>query len=108
MGGVDSLRGFLQDSLVPEDIAAEILSPSNAQKPDVERLTIDKVAIRGGDVFINPRVELRVPLSGIWEAGLFLDTGNIWVEPKHFDPLHRPAVHQQNRVFRGAFDCRRP
>jgi outer membrane protein assembly factor BamA len=87
MGGVDSLRGFLQDSLVPEDIAAEILSPSNAQKPDAEKLTIDKVAIRGGDVFINPRIELRVPFSGIWEGGLFLDTGNVWVEPKNFDPF---------------------
>jgi len=79
LGGVDSMRGFLQDSLVPEDVAAKILGP--------ERLAIGNVAIRGGDVFINPRVELRVPLSGIWETGLFLDTGNVWVEPKDFDPL---------------------
>jgi outer membrane protein assembly factor BamA len=73
------MRGFLQDSLVPEDVAAKILGP--------EKLAIENVAIRGGDVFINPRVELRIPLGGVWESGLFLDTGNVWVEPKNFDPF---------------------
>jgi outer membrane protein insertion porin family len=78
LGGVDSMRGFLQDSLVPEDVAEKILGP--------EHLDIQNVAIRGGDVFLNPRLELRVPLGGIWEGGVFLDTGNVWVEPKNFDP----------------------
>ncbi len=81
LGGVDSLRGFLQDSLVPEDIAERILHPGP------EHLEVQNVAIRGGDVFINPRVELRIPFSGIWEGGLFLDTGNVWVDPKNFDPF---------------------
>ncbi|MET0592675.1 MAG: BamA/TamA family outer membrane protein, partial [Polyangiaceae bacterium] len=83
LGGVDSMRGFLADSLVPEDIAQEILNPTNPQN----RLTINDVRLRGGDVFINPRVELRIPFSGIWEGGLFLDTGNVWVEPEKFNPL---------------------
>jgi outer membrane protein assembly factor BamA len=78
LGGVDSMRGFLQDSLVPEDVAAKILGP--------DHLAIQDVAIRGGDVFINPRLELRIPFGGIWEGGIFLDTGNVWVEPKNFDP----------------------
>jgi outer membrane protein insertion porin family len=77
LGGVDSMRGYLQDSLVPQDVAAKILSGG---------LDIKDVAIRGGDVFVNPRVELRIPFGGIWEGGLFLDTGNVWVEPKNFDP----------------------
>ncbi|HKQ70724.1 MAG TPA: POTRA domain-containing protein [Polyangiaceae bacterium] len=81
LGGVDSLRGFLQDSLVPEDIAEEIL------RPKVTQLRIENVAIRGGDVYVNPRLELRVPVSGIWEAGLFFDSGNVWVDPRNFDPL---------------------
>jgi outer membrane protein assembly factor BamA len=83
LGGVDSMRGFLADSLVPEDIAQEILHPTNPQN----RLTINDVPIRGGDVFINPRLELRIPFSGIWEGGIFLDTGNVWVEPRNFDPF---------------------
>jgi outer membrane protein insertion porin family len=80
MGGVDSLRGFLQDSLVPQDVADKLLAPSYG-------LTINQVVIRGGDVFINPRLELRIPVSGIWETGIFVDSGNVWVDPKSFDPL---------------------
>jgi outer membrane protein insertion porin family len=79
LGGVNSLRGFLQDSLVPQDIADKIESG--------EIDDINKVAIRGGDVFINPRAELRIPLTGPLELGLFFDAGNVWVEPKNFDLL---------------------
>jgi outer membrane protein insertion porin family len=38
-------------------------------------------------VYINPRLELRIPLGSTWEGGLFLDSGNVWVDPKNFDPL---------------------
>jgi outer membrane protein insertion porin family len=83
LGGVDSMRGFLAESLVPEDIAQRILNPRNA----ADQLTIREVRLRGGDVFINPRLELRIPVSGIWEWGIFLDTGNVWVDPKNFNPF---------------------
>jgi outer membrane protein insertion porin family len=89
LGGVDSLRGFLQDSLVPEDVAEQILSPQNRARldSDPEKLSISSVAIRGGDVYLNPRLELRIPLGGTFEGGLFLDSGNLWVDPKNFDPF---------------------
>jgi outer membrane protein assembly factor BamA len=74
MGGVDSLRGFLQDALVPEDIAQKLLDPS-------AQLNIDQVVIRGGDVFINPRLELRIPLTDSIETALFFDAGNLWTDP---------------------------
>jgi outer membrane protein insertion porin family len=79
LGGVNSLRGYLQDSLVPQDIADKIESGAITD--------ISKVAIRGGDVFINPRLELRIPMSGPLEAGLFFDAGNVWVEPKNVNLL---------------------
>lgn len=82
LGGVDTVRAFLLDAVVPEDIAEQILHP-NPQKP----LTIDKVAIRGGNVSINPRAELRVPMSDLLQLGLFLDTGNLWVDPKAINLL---------------------
>lgn len=82
-GGFDSIRSFLADSMVPEDVARQILEPP----PDVEKsLTIDDVAVRGGDLYWNPRVELRVPLTGIWAIGVFLDTGNLYVDPLNFRP----------------------
>lgn len=89
LGGVDSMRGFLQDSMVPQDIAEKILAPDNQARPDgdPDKLTVSKVAIRGGDVYINPRLELRLPIYGVLEGALFLDAGNVWVEPKNFDPV---------------------
>jgi outer membrane protein insertion porin family len=79
LGGVDSLRGFTLWSVVPEEFAQELLHP-NPDIPDEERPTLESVRLRGGDVMINPRAELRIPLSGIWQSALFLDTGNLWVD----------------------------
>jgi outer membrane protein assembly factor BamA len=80
LGGVDSLRGFLQDSLVPEDLAEKLLDPDSG-------LGIDQVVIRGGDVFVNPRVELRVPVTENVQTALFIDSGNLWADPDSIDPL---------------------
>ncbi|HKO52351.1 MAG TPA: POTRA domain-containing protein [Polyangiaceae bacterium] len=74
LGGVDTLRGFLQDSLVPQDIAKRLLDPSSG-------LTIRDVVIRGGDIFLNPRAELRIPVGSSVETALFLDAGNLWTDP---------------------------
>jgi outer membrane protein insertion porin family len=79
MGGMDSLRGYLQDSMVPEDIAEQLLDPDS-------ELTLNEVVIRGGDLFINPRLELRIPLSGDVQTALFLDSGNLWRDPSRLNP----------------------
>jgi outer membrane protein insertion porin family len=79
MGGMDSLRGYLQDSMVPEDIAEQLLDPNG-------ELTLNEVLIRGGDMFINPRLELRIPLSGDVQTALFLDSGNLWRDPSRLNP----------------------
>ena len=102
LGGVDSLRGFLQDSLVPEDIAAEILCTSNANKPDAEQLTIDKVAIRGGDVFINPRAELRIPFGGIWEGGALSRYGQCLGRAEELRPFRAPLRRRRRHSHRHA------
>ncbi len=87
LGGVDSIRGFLQDSVVPQDLAQRIIDDAKNRPGAPSALTISQVAIRGGDVFINPRFELRVPLSELVQTALFLDTGNVWVEPINFNPF---------------------
>ncbi|MEJ7734445.1 MAG: BamA/TamA family outer membrane protein [Polyangiaceae bacterium] len=76
LGGVDSVRAFLSDSVVPEDVAQAILDP-DPDKP----LRIQDVGIRGGDVMVNPRAELRVPLNDTFAVGIFLDAGNVWRDP---------------------------
>jgi outer membrane translocation and assembly module TamA len=80
LGGADSLRGFQQASLVPQDVAKNILDPKNP-------LTINEVTIRGGDAMINPRAELRIPLTATWQTAIFVDTGNLWLDAREVNPL---------------------
>jgi outer membrane protein assembly factor BamA len=90
MGGVDTIRGFTQDSLIPEDIAQQLLDAhalAESDPGDNELLTVDRILIRGGDVFVNPRAELRIPISGSVQTALFLDTGNLWSSLRAFQDL---------------------
>lgn len=80
MGGIDTIRSYPQDSLVPQDVAEELLNPESD-------LTIEQVALRGGDFFFNPRFELRIPLFGNLHTALFLDTGNLWADPSRINLL---------------------
>jgi outer membrane protein assembly factor BamA len=85
LGGVDSLRAFLADSLVPEDFAQRIDYDEDHIMDPTKRFTIDDVAIRGGDIFLNPRIELRIPINETFQTGIFLDTGNLWRDPEEID-----------------------
>jgi outer membrane protein assembly factor BamA len=86
MGGADSLRGFLQASLIPQDIA-EQLQREDPDAPDQEdRLTARKVVIRGGDFLLNPRIELRIPITKLLHTALFVDSGNLWRDIANVDP----------------------
>jgi outer membrane protein assembly factor BamA len=80
LGGGDSIRGFSQDSLIPEDIAEQLLNPSSG-------LDVREVVIRGGDMFINPRAEFRIPLTESVQTALFVDSGNLWTNPARVDPF---------------------
>lgn len=80
LGGVDSLRAFLADSVIPEDDAQRILKGEIVEATG-KRLTAEDIVIRGGDLALNPRFELRVPLNETFHAGFFFDTGNLWRDP---------------------------
>jgi outer membrane protein assembly factor BamA len=85
-GGVDTIRGFLQDSLVPEDVAQRLL------RRDIT--DIQDVVIRGGDFFVNPRAEVRVPLTSTVHTTIFLDAGNVWTQAPSWLVLLRPEPDQ--------------
>ncbi len=84
LGGADTIRGFAQDSLVPEDIARQLLVPNTGVDGG---LTIDDVVIRGGDFFVNPRAELRIPITASFQTALFVDAGNLWTTPQQIMPF---------------------
>lgn len=86
-GGVDTIRGFIQDSVIPEDLAERILADQGRTGVAPEALlTPQKVPIRGGNVLLNPRAELRIPLVGALQTAVFLDTGNLWLDRRNVDP----------------------
>ena len=85
VGGVDTLRGYPQDSLVPQDLADRVVQPDT---PPDEVLTIQDIVLRGGDFFIAPRVELRIPLVGSLETAIFIDAGNVWTDPNTINPFN--------------------
>lgn len=78
LGGVDSIRAFLADAVIPEDVAQRVLR-GEARARDI--------VIRGGDLALNPRIELRLPITESLHTGLFFDTGNLWKDPSEFDAL---------------------
>ena len=71
LGGVDSLRGFPLWSLVPEDVD---------RQRTTEQIETGVIPISGGDLLLNPRAELRIPLVGVWQTAVFLDSGNLWAD----------------------------
>jgi outer membrane translocation and assembly module TamA len=50
------------------------------RQADGGQLTAEALPLRGGDLLINPRAELRIPVLGVWQAAVFLDTGNLWFD----------------------------
>jgi len=71
LGGVDTVRGYLQDSMVPQDLAEAIQDG-----------LVDNTAavVQGGDSFMVLRGELRFPIFGDIGGGAFVDLGNTWID----------------------------
>ncbi len=114
MGGVDSMRGWLANTFLPQDTADQVQStsglPDFVQESDVNqpctpgdstatcvpnpiKVTPQSRPVRGGNLFVNPRLEVRVPIRAVFinvskslepfETVLFTDIGNLWVDPTY-------------------------
>jgi outer membrane protein assembly factor BamA len=73
MGGVDSMRGWLQDSFVPYEFDKQLVDGTSG-------LTLANIPTRGGDFMFNPRAELRFPIRFPVDGVVFADVGNLWSE----------------------------
>jgi outer membrane protein assembly factor BamA len=90
MGGVNTMRGYLQDAMIPQDLAEQIRSTPELGPGQV---------LRGGDVFALIRGELRFPIHPPLYGGVFTDVGNLWAQAGQLNPLElRPAVGLGLRV----------
>ncbi len=85
LGGADSLRGWLQDSVIPADVLAPPPTSGCANIPPGEPPTSTVfVTQRGADAFVLARGELRIPLGSLGIAlDVFVDVGNLWKDLRH-------------------------
>lgn len=98
MGGVDTMRGWNLNSFIPQDDVDRIFADQD--KPDFVGVQVQPGAsaeavrnigkftpatrpIRGGNLMILERIELRIPVKGPFETVVFTDIGNLWIDPSY-------------------------
>lgn len=84
LGGVDTMRAYRQDAMVPQDIIDKLATEGS----------IDPVAlVQGGETFVLLRAELRFPVVGDLGGALFSEFGNLWADVANFEPWRlRPTA----------------
>lgn len=95
LGGTQSLRGFNEDLLVPQDVRMQLrdavnrcnsLISSTACDEQVRRVSQGVFPIsQGGEFLVAGRAELRFGLTSSLDGGLFVDAGNLWLDPRTVD-----------------------
>jgi outer membrane protein assembly factor BamA len=96
LGGANSMRGWLQNQLVPQDKVDEVRNVADAQE---RRVRLAQAL--GGELMLNFIVDLRIP-TGLCGGGFclalgaFLDVGNTWRDPttlmSSFNLRYSPGV----------------
>jgi outer membrane protein assembly factor BamA len=92
LGGASSMRGYGEDGMIPEDVRAQVLdqvracasSASGVACSDAARQLASGQAVtsEGGEYYMQGKMEVRFPLRESVEAGLFVDVGNLWLDPR--------------------------
>jgi outer membrane protein assembly factor BamA len=97
MGGVDTMRGWTLNSFIPQDNVDRIYQskdqPETVPDPtdptgqrqisNPQKFTPATQPIRGGNLMVNERIEIRIPIRGPFETVIFSDIGNLWIDPKY-------------------------
>jgi outer membrane protein insertion porin family len=90
LGGVDTIRAYQQDRMVPQDVA----DVANELGDDYS-----SVVNQGGNTFLLFRAELRFPIYDQLSGGVFTDVGNLWSDPTALNPFKlRPTVGAGIRI----------
>ncbi len=88
MGGVETLRGFFKDSVVPEDVYQD-WKRQIAQYSDEAEALLDA---RGGESMFLLRAEFRFPMAKGFHGGLFTEAGNVWRKQENLNPFELRPV----------------
>jgi outer membrane protein assembly complex protein YaeT len=94
MGGAATMRGYAEEEMVPQDVRGDLASearhcatsPSGVGCTERGRRIADgeRPVSEGGEAYVLAKAELRVPVRGSLEAGLFVDLGNLWLDPERY------------------------
>jgi outer membrane protein assembly factor BamA len=87
---VESMRGWLPDTFVPQEYADHIAADASKASTDPTKFNVGNIPLRGGNFMVNPRIELRFPIRSPIEGAIFGDLGNLWTDPRDF--VQRPLV----------------
>jgi outer membrane protein insertion porin family len=89
MGGATSMRGFNEDQLIAEDLREQyrdqvrdcrVLAVKDGCTSAAQAILADRqVPSQGGELFALLKAELRLPVLGALELGLFVEAGNLWL-----------------------------
>jgi outer membrane protein insertion porin family len=93
LGGAASMRGFGEDGVVPQERRTLLREDlKNCQRlifdrgcsPDVGVLQSGReIPSEGGEAFTLLKSELRFPVLGAFDMGLFFEAGNLWLNPEN-------------------------
>jgi outer membrane protein assembly factor BamA len=95
LGGASTLRGYGEEQLVQADVRDRLAeegalcatSPTSAGCTDRgRRIAAGGLPVsEGGEAFVLGKAEVRLPVSGRIELGLFFEGGNLWLDPSRLD-----------------------
>lgn len=95
LGGPGSMRGYKEDGMLSEDRRRQLHGDVQDCRRLVNSVGCTATALRlaegreiasdGGELFVNGRGELRFALGGDIEAAMFVDAGNLWLDPLTFE-----------------------
>ena len=121
LGGASTLRGFGEEQLVQADVRPKLeaearqcaTSPTGTGCTERGRRIADGSlpVSEGGEAFVLGKAELRLPVTGRFELGLFVDAGNLWLDPNNVNlRLLRPCapLKRSGSGCLPGWDARRP
>lgn len=89
VGGAASLRGFREDALIAEDQRKDyerqvrdcqaLVTPFGCSDAARSILSGTEIASQGGELYALGKAELRFPVVGDFDLGLFVEAGNLWL-----------------------------
>ncbi len=92
LGGAATMRGYAEEEMIQQDVRDVLASEARLCATSATGVGCtdrgrriawgERPVSEGGEAFLLAKAELRLRLRGSLEAGLFVDLGNVWLDPE--------------------------